>query len=50
MLITLDVFDEMKLAKVDHAKKTAEILKATERVDLNNSKILNALKATCFLN
>ena len=48
MLITLDVFDEMKLAKVDHAKKTAEILKATERVDLNNSKILNALKAPCF--
>ncbi len=49
MRVSLDVFEEMGLAEINAAKMTAKPLKVTTRVNLENSYILQALKAASSL-
>ena len=47
MRVSLDIFEEMSLAKINVAQKTAEIKKPTSRVNLEDSYILQSLKKSC---
>ncbi|MFW2551620.1 hypothetical protein, partial [Klebsiella pneumoniae] len=44
MRISLDIFEELGLVELSASRQSVTVLKATKKVDLDNSYILQALK------